>query len=156
MRITKRLRVAALLLANLGALSFLGLALLAGSARRDRGSPVIRTCNNIRRLAYAVDDFHEEHGRYPSSLEELRGALSQEEADAMVFSSFNDAWGHPLRYVPVAPRINRGRFDLYSLGANGVDEYGKNDFGDDIHIFEDYGTGYGRSAKPRAVPEQKK
>ena len=32
--------------------------------------------------------------------------------------------------------MNVGKFDLYSVGKNGIDEYDKPDFGDDIHVGE--------------------
>lgn len=54
-----------------------------------------------------------------------------------------DAWGHPIRLV-VPGYIHREGWDLYSLGPNGLDEYGE---GDDILIGENCPT------PPRAIPD---
>jgi hypothetical protein len=43
-----------------------------------------------------------------------------------------DLWGRPIVYKARRPRYDTSRFDLYSLGPNGVDEYGVPGNGDDI------------------------
>jgi hypothetical protein len=96
------------------------------------------TGNTVRLMGLEVEDFRKSKGRYPQSLEEVKSSCGIEGANDEVNARFSDAWGHPLRYVVVNPRLNVGAFDLYSLGANGNDEYDRPDFGDDIHWEKDH------------------
>lgn len=76
--------------------------------------------------------FTEEMGRVPVDLAELDNyfPLSPDRRENRRI----DGWGRPLRYVVVQPKLNTDQFDLYSIGENGIDEYDKDGFGDDIHV----------------------
>jgi hypothetical protein len=110
-------------------------------------------------------EYHHDHGTYPENLDRLRtwmfpdvnhpdehAPLADEEArrrSTLVRETFEDVWGHPFRYVPQNPRLNVGYFELYSIGKNGIDDYDKPDFGDDIHALVDGATSYpGKRRKP--------
>ncbi|MBM4041286.1 MAG: hypothetical protein FJ290_22515 [Planctomycetes bacterium] len=143
----RRIGIVVLVVANLCVASWVVYALLAGCSRRDPATPWLVTRNHISYLGSILLAFRQDHGRYPSDLEELREWLRKGKATEAAFTWFFDGWGGALKYVPHAPRINRGRVDLYSVGKNGVDEYSKDDFGDDIHLLPGDGVGYGRLAK---------
>jgi len=155
-RIRLSIPVLVLLAANACALWFLIAVITAGMARRGRRTPGMITVNHVSRLSRCIMDFHLEHGRYPRDLHELREWLMKGNVARTVFSAFTDGWGAPLRYVPHSPKINKGRFDLYSVGRNGLDEYDEEDFGDDIHLLPNDCVGYGRLAASISRPDDNK
>jgi len=95
---------------------------------------VIITSNNLSRIQRYILGFHNVHGRHPRDLEEMRQFRWRDGGGEAPRDLFLDGWGRPLQYVVHAPRLNKGHYDLYSLGLNGVDEYDRQDFGDDLHL----------------------
>jgi len=92
---------------------------------------------SLSRTRRYIFGFHNVHGRYPGDLEEMRQFRCRHGGRRGVLEALSDGWGRPLQYVVRAPRLNKGQYDLYSVGVNGVDEYDSQDFGDDIHILAD-------------------
>jgi general secretion pathway protein G len=79
----------------------------------------IRAKSDIEAIAQQIDEFREDNGRYPDSLEELGGG------------PFIDPWGNPYQYVNIATahrslwRRDRNKkpintyYDLWSNGPDG-------------------------------------
>ena len=71
--------------------------------------------------------FHYDTGTWPQTLDELierpkRVATKWEGPYLDKREVLLDVWGHPYRYLGgQAARHNRGEFDLWSTGADGVD-----------------------------------
>jgi hypothetical protein len=104
---------------------------------RPPRAELVYTGGNIRSCGIDILIFHDKMGRYPASLKELRdwhGIVDNNDRRASIFF---DGWRRPIKYVVENPKLNVGKFDLYSLGKNGVDEYDKSDFGDDVHFLAD-------------------
>jgi hypothetical protein len=80
----------------------------------------------------------EKNGAYPKDYEHWCDWLGFAENDKRRETKFLDGWGRPIRYVVDRPKLNPGKFDLYSVGKNGIDEYEKPDFGDDIYVKDDH------------------
>jgi len=88
----------------------------------------------IKLFEEAISHFRQDTGRFPSKSEGL-SALSTQPADTPQWKGPYlpkdvppDAWGHEYVYL-YPPVYGNKEFDLYSVGENGVDEFGK---GDDI------------------------
>lgn len=143
----RRIGIAVLVVANLCVASWFATALRAGCARGHPPVPALVTRNHITYMGVLILDFRQAHRRYPTNLDELRESLRKGQVTEDAFSWFLDGWGVPLKYVRAAPKVNPGKVDLYSFGKNGVDDYDKEDFGDDIHLLPDDGVGYGRLVK---------
>jgi general secretion pathway protein G len=95
------------------------------SARRSA------TALAIQQTEVSLQEFEYIYGRYPDSLEELvtppeppAGGEAQEFLDRVPV----DPWNHDLVYNVPGENVGR-RYDLYSMGPNGVDDRGQ---GDDI------------------------
>jgi len=97
--------------------------------------PKLVTAQSLRTLYHELHLFSKETGQYPQDLEELTAWLKLPSNDNTRKKRYVDAWGRPVKYVVNNARLNPGEFDLYSVGANGVDEYYEIDFGDDIHVY---------------------
>jgi len=106
--------------------------------RSPRGE-TMATGGSLRSCCMDILHFHDKMGRYPDSLKELRDWIGIVDNDDRRAYMFFDGWRRPIKYVIENPKLNVGKFDLYSVGKNGVDEYDKPDFGDDIHVFADGG-----------------
>jgi hypothetical protein len=93
-----------------------------------------RTLEEVKSFLAAdyVEDLRGYKGNDPQALKEVKSGLATGGANDSRIAYLSDGWGRPLKYVAVNPRLNVGAFDLYSLGENGIDEYDKPDFGDDI------------------------
>jgi hypothetical protein len=102
-------------------------------------APILSTAGVLRGLYMDILYFHDEKGRYPKDLKELRDWMGIEDNNDPRIKYFFDGWKHLLKYEVKNPKLNLGKFDLYSVGKNGVDEYHKPDFGDDIHVMPDGG-----------------
>jgi hypothetical protein len=85
-------------------------------------SQASRTQMDVKQLAYAVDIYRDEVGKYP---EPERYWLQLQNAGATTLRETNaapvDHWGHPLVYRHPG---KKGNFDLYSVGPDGVDNNG--------------------------------
>ena len=66
-------------------------------------------------IAVALAVYRHDHGRYPSSLDDLLG----EYLDAIPLDPFDD---QPIRYIP---QSDEDDFVLYSIGVNLIDDGGK-------------------------------
>jgi hypothetical protein len=99
-----------------------------------QGVPFMVTFGNVTDCSMEILYFRDKMGRYPNDLEELKGWLGITDSDDRRLKTYYDAWGRPLKYVVENPKLNVDKFDLYSVGRNGLDEYNKPGFGDDIHI----------------------
>ncbi|MHC4461686.1 MAG: hypothetical protein ACYS30_09650 [Planctomycetota bacterium] len=110
--------------------------------RPPRGE-TMATGGNLHSLCMDILYFHDKMGRYPDSLKELRDWIGIVDNDDRRADRFFDGWRRPTKYVIENPKLNVGKFDLYSVGKNGIDEYDKSDFGDDIHVLaDDAGVSY--------------
>jgi len=78
----------------------------------------IRADSDIEAIAKLIDEFRDDNGRYPDSLDELRGG------------PFIDPWGNPYQYVNIATahhsewrrdRNNKPINTYYDLWSNGPD-----------------------------------
>jgi len=105
-------------------------------SRRPPPTPTIVTTGNLTQTYTDILWFEELEGRWPSNLDELGSKLQAEEIGSER-GRFVDGWGHTLKYVVTTPEFNPGRFDLYSVGPNGKDDYAVPNFGDDIHVRSD-------------------
>jgi hypothetical protein len=103
---------------------------------RQPGVPLMVTYGNVKDCCIEILYFRDKIGRYPKDLNELRDWIGITDSNDSRMRRYFDAWRRPLRYVVENPKLNVGKFDLYSVGKNGIDEYDKPDFGDDIHIGE--------------------
>lgn len=88
-------------------------------------------------LAIAIEQFHQEHGRYPEP-----ATLHQELVEAEIWPTdeistvFVDHWDHEIIYrVPG----KHGAFDLHSVGVDGIDTEGAQD---DISNWAGVNDGY--------------
>lgn len=94
---------------------------------------------SIRACCMDILYFHDKMGRYPNDLKELKDWIGIKDTNDTRMFIFFDGWKHSLKYEVKNPKLNVGKFDLYSVGKNSVDEYDKPDFGDDIHVKPDGG-----------------
>ena len=99
-----------------------------------RKYPTTVTHSKLNSLSFELHLLLKEKGRYPSDIEEWNDWLGLSVDDGKRRRWYLDGWGQSIKYVPTAPRLNVGAFDLYSVGPNGADEYDKANFGDDIHV----------------------
>ncbi|MGE0711050.1 MAG: type II secretion system protein GspG [Planctomycetota bacterium] len=84
---------------------------------------------DLWRLEHAIQRIQNVEGRYPASEEELLRALSRHPDPGLRRDAEGrplDHWGHPYRYRYPGVEVP-GQFDLWSPGANGVDEGGQPD-----------------------------
>ncbi len=77
---------------------------------------------NEELYSYRVDS-----GRFPSTKEGLK-ALRQKSSGMVAVDAPSDTWHNEIVYI-YPPKYGTREFDLYSVGKNGVNEYGQ---GDDI------------------------
>lgn len=79
-------------------------------------------------IRQALDAFKKDHGRYPTTEESLGVLVDRPPARAYIVSqhAITDPWGHVYVFRSDS---QRGSFELYSRGPNGIDEAGH---GDDI------------------------
>lgn len=83
-----------------------------GASARER---VAQTKARMRLVAILLERYHEEHGAYPDSLDDLAAALASHKRQAHWLEGARiDAWDQPLRYAP----SDDGAFSLTSLGAD--------------------------------------
>ena len=97
-------------------------------------APYGATATRLGGVRFWLEHLHEEKGEYPKNLQELSDWMGLAPDDEKRTTSYLDGWKHTIRYVIDNPKLNVGRYDLYSVGPNGRDDYDKPDFGDDIHI----------------------
>jgi general secretion pathway protein G len=122
---------------------FCVLYVLVSSAAFGTTTTYTRTHADMMRLSFALEAFRLELGRYPTQSEGLM-ALVIGPADVPkakwepYFKELQrtDAWGHDFVYR--FPGIhNKGSFDLFSLGEDGVSKSGGLD-ADDINNWDPY------------------
>lgn len=102
-----------------------------------RSSRVTVTQAKIKNLKQPISQYQMIHSRLPDSLEEL---MSEDEAnmnEAYIESreEILDAWGNEIRFE----RMSNSKYDLISLGADGVEGGEADDR--DLHLFESPTTG---------------
>jgi general secretion pathway protein G len=71
---------------------------------------VNRALTDIATLRTAIEDFHGEKGRYPTTAEGLAVLKS--------VTIRNDPWGHPYQYVSPG---SKGDYDIICYGADGLE-----------------------------------
>jgi general secretion pathway protein G len=85
-------------------------------------SPPSRTYHSLQSLDKAILGFHADKGRYPDAKQLARELQEAEWLDRG--NDVRDDWGRPFVYrVPG----EHGPYDLYSTGADGIDDRGSND-----------------------------
>lgn len=103
---------------------------------RAWSSPASKTYHKVRILELMIEEFRSDHGKFPGQ-EEFRSGLQSE--DRPVFEDrypFIDHWHREIIYR--IPGIH-AEFDLYSTGANGIDDKGAKD---DISSWRGVNDGY--------------
>ena len=102
-----------------------GILLLIPQFAHAWSSQASRTQYDLKALAGAIEIYRDEVGKYP---EPARYWLELQEAVASYLRETNslpvDRWGHPLVYRCPG---KHGRFDLYSVGPDGIDHHGGRD-----------------------------
>jgi general secretion pathway protein G len=110
----------------LGAAILIGAVLLAlhrSAARSDTGGRAVAAEADLERLTTALEMFHHDIGRYPSSAEGLGVLVSTPTPLAgwrgpYLTAASTDPWGHPYLYTPApAPAAKP---TITSLGQDGV------------------------------------
>jgi hypothetical protein len=88
-------------------------------------SPASRTQVDIKQVFFAIEIYRDEQGNYP---EPDKYWVQLRDTAALYLRQTNgppaDGWGHRLVYRYPG---KRGTFDLYSVGPDGVDQYGGHD-----------------------------
>lgn len=115
----RRLRWLALGLVLLGAL---GLGLV--SAHNLTQKALVR--QGLWRLEHTIQRVKDAEGSYPPDEAALRAALARQENSGLSFDAEGrplDYYGQPFRYRYPGTKV-KGLFDLWSVGANGIDEEG--------------------------------
>lgn len=103
---------------------------------RAWSSPASRTYQNVRILKLMIEEFRSDQGKLPGQ-EEFRSGLQS--ADLPVFDDrypFVDHWHREIIYQN--PGVH-AEFDVYSTGANGIDDKGAKD---DISSWRGVNDGY--------------
>src|SRR4030043_1066669 len=103
---------------------------------RQKGVPLMVTYGNLIDCCIDITLFRDNIDRYPKDLKELQDWMGITDSNDRRMRRYFDAWNRPIKYVVENPKLNVGRFDLYPVGKNGIDEYDRPDFGEDIHIDE--------------------
>lgn len=107
-------------------ITIVGLILLFHTEAFGYSSRALRVLNDIQSIAQAIECYRMEFGRYPSTTRVWTELTEKTFLPRGQFSNPVDQWKHSIRYR--APGLH-GRFDVYSVGADGVDNDGQ---GDDI------------------------
>jgi len=92
------------------------------------------TATQLRSYGHELEWFRKYKGAYPRDIAQWNEWMGWKQDDERSRKRYLDGWGRTIRYVPNNPKLNPGKFDLYSVGPNGKDEYDKPGFGDDIHF----------------------
>ncbi len=85
----------------------------------------------IKYLKDALEQYHKDYGRYPTTEEGLNLLTEQEGPDGNVYiiRILNDPWGYPYNYI--YPGVhNKDHYDLWIYGADNA--LGGKDFNKDI------------------------
>lgn len=102
----------------------------------SRGFEITRSFLDVQSFDYALGLYHQRHNSYPSEPDGLQALVTDDLIDRLT----NDPWGFAYRY-----RLDsNGKYKVYSVGINGIDENG---VGDDVtnrekktYRCEDYGV----------------
>lgn len=92
------------------------------------------TRTQLKCLAGYLRLLYRDKGAYPRDIAQWKEWMGLKQEDERNRKRYLDGWGRRIRYVRENPKLNPGKFDLYSVGPNGIDEYDKPGFGDDIHF----------------------
>ena len=120
--------------AILGMLAALVVPNVIGQGERARVD-LART--NMQSIANALDMYRMDNSRYPSTQEGLRALVERPSSarnwnpEGYLREVPRDPWGNEYRYISPG---SSGPFDLYSLGANGVE--GGEGYDAEIHFRE--------------------
>lgn len=110
-----------------GALLVAGL--VGGLATAHQLASNARARRELWRLEHAIHRLQDETGRYPADERELARTLARVGPPELRLAPDGrplDPWGRPFRYRYPGLHV-RGLFDLWSAGADGVDEEGQPD-----------------------------
>lgn len=121
-------------IAILGMLAALVVPNVIGQSDRARAD-LART--NMQAISNALDMYRMDNGRYPTTQEGLEALVEKPSSarnwnpDGYLRDVPRDPWGNEYRYISPG---SSGAFDLYSLGANGVE--GGEGYDAEIHFRE--------------------
>ncbi len=103
-----------------------------------REANVMGTRAKMTQLKVRIEDYRRQNNKAPGSLEELLQPSDRNMGEAYVESEeeLKDAWGNFFQFV----RINNNKFDIISLGADGVEGGEADD--SDIHSSADAMPGH--------------
>lgn len=94
----------------------------------DTFGSVTKSRSIVRNVESYVNLYALNEKIYPKSLSELKNAKNSYSFDSKEFNFYRDEWGQELLYN-YPSKYGDQKFDLYSIGPNGIDEHGT---GDDI------------------------
>jgi general secretion pathway protein G len=102
-----------------------------------RSSKVTVTQAKLKGLKQPIQQYYMIHSRIPESLDELmtEDEMNMKEAYIESREEILDAWGNEIRFE----RMSNSKYDLISLGADGVEGGEADDR--DLHLFESPTTG---------------
>ena len=102
-----------------------------------RSSKVTVTQAKLKGLKQPIQQYYMIHSRIPESLDELMAEDEMNMKEAYIESreEILDAWGNEIRFE----RMSNSKYDLISLGADGVEGGEADDR--DLHLFESSTTG---------------
>ncbi len=101
--------------------------------QRWREANVTGTKVKMKQLEQPIQAYRLHHGKVPDTLEDLLQPSEKNLDEPYVESAdqLKDAWGNPFRYE----KLNNKKFDIISLGADGVEGGEADDR--DLHSSED-------------------
>lgn len=116
------------------------LTILLTCQTNSRCLKIYETQSDLREIQKALDFYYEKNGNLPNNEMGLSALLNQ--TPPIIKNARQDSWWQPFVYKN---NDNKKNYILYSIGKNGIDEFGS---GDDITTWEksfrdfDYGLGY--------------
>jgi general secretion pathway protein G len=121
----------------------------------ESSSKISRTLAYIGLLEEALLNFEKDVKRLPTKEEGLDALIAPRNPIIGWHGPYlkrtlpPDSWGHDFKYI-IPPIYGNKKFDLYSVGANGIDEHGN---GDDVSNWKEYDKKYYQDTRlwPRMI-----